>query len=306
MNYGFEDGKFYLDIKACERPHLNMREEHELRAKEIAEKYKKICVSFSGGVDSQAMIHSFKNLGADFQSAFLYLPGYNDCEYEQVKVIEHKYGGINLNIIDFDVDAIQEELEQGGIEHDMPTLINILQRKFLGCLPSDWDFVQMAHDPFVYINKNNGRPYWYQGYYLPEISRQRIFQSLNRTGNNIFWCDTSEFLSSILDDDVFKAAIVTARYFDGNKARVPGKYLHTVDRWDFYIKPIVYGKYWKDELIYFPKFAGTENIAYISGNTEFRKHALSVPYYEFLNFLNQNNGETKRFYENVPYVKLEE
>lgn len=306
MIYGFENGKFYIDFKSCERPHLNMREEHELRAKEIAETSNKLCVSLSGGVDSQAMVHSFKRLGVDFQSAFLYLPGYNDQEYEQVKIVNQKYGGVNLNIIDFEVDEIQEEIEQGGIEFDMPTLINVLQRKFLGCLPSDWDFVQMAHDPFVFVNHQNNKAFWYQGYYLPEISRQRIFNTLNRTGKNIYWCDTSEFLASILDDDVYKAAIITAKYFDGNKARVPGKKLHTVDRWDYYIKPIIYGKYWKDELIYFPKFAGTENIHYISGNPEFRKHALTVPYFEFLDFLNQNNGEVRRFYENVEYVRLDE
>jgi hypothetical protein len=306
MKYGFENGLFYLDLAACSRPHGNMKEEHNLRAKEIAESSSKILVSLSGGVDSQSMLHSFYHMGVPAEYAFLYMPGYNDNEYQQVQILQEKYSGIKLHIVDLDVMSVEDRVHDLAIDLDVPTKINIIQKLFLEQLPEDWDFVQMAHDPFVYVNHESGNIHYYQGYYLPEVTKQRVFESVNRSGREIYWCDSPEFLASIIDDEVYKAAIITARYFDGNGAKVEGKKLHTVDRWDYYIKPIIYGKYWQDELIYFPKFAGSENIPYIGGNPRFRKHALTIPYFEFLNFLNQNNGEQKRFYENVKYVRLNE
>jgi hypothetical protein len=306
MKYGFEGDRFFLDLESCSRPHGTFREEHERRAQDIAAASNNIWLSLSGGVDSQSMLHSFMLLGVPVTCAFMHLPGYNDNEYDQIKILDKKYGGLKLEIVTFDVQAIEREVVYEGIRRDMPTLINILQRKFLSALPGDCDLVQQAHDPFVWINPESRNSYYYQGYYLPEISRARMFESVKRTGRVFFWGDTPEMLASILDDEIYRSAVYTSEYFDGNGAIIEGKYLRTVDRWDYYIKPLVYGKYWKDELIYFPKFAGTEKINYISGNEKFKKHAVVIPYFKFLDFLNSNDGHTERFYENVPYMQLDQ
>jgi hypothetical protein len=298
-NYGFEQEKFFIDFKSSHRPFGNMREEHERRAIEVAEQSKKLYLSLSGGVDSQSILHSLISIKADFNAVFFYMPGFNDNEYENVKIVAKKYG-INVSIVDFDVLGNQKLIEHESIKYDMPTEINILHRNFLKQLPPDCDFVQMTHDPFVFINPRSGNAYFYQGYYLPEISRYRILKTLDRTGKNFAWLDKPEFLLSILTDDVFESAVYTARYFDGNGATVEGKNLRTVDRWDYYIKPLIYGKYWKDELIYFPKFVGTEKIPFINGNPKFRLNALAIPYKEFIEFLSDQQETVKRFYENVP------
>jgi hypothetical protein len=300
MNYGFEDNKFYIDFVSCNRPHGTMREASDRRAMDLAEQGGKFMLGNSGGLDSQSVLHSFYTQGIPLETAFLYLPTYNDNEYEQVKILDKKYG-IKTHIVDLDPMACREEIEQLSIELDIPAKNNVLQRKFLSMLPSDYHFVQMVHDPFVFIDNDFSRFRYYQGYYLPELSRSRAFESLNRTGKNIFYGDTPEFLASILDDDVYRAALKASRYFDGNGAVVPGKYLKTLDRWDFYIKPILYGKYWGDELIYFPKYQGFEKIQYLHGNNKFRHHAITIQYDEIVNFLNTPGGITKRYYENVPY-----
>jgi hypothetical protein len=298
MNYGFENNKFYIDITSTSRPHGNMREEHEFRAKEIAESNDKLWVGLSSGVDSQSILHSFHSLGVDATYAFMYFPGYNDNEYKQIKILEKKYN-IQAAIFDFDPIKIQAEAEALSKELDVHSYVNIFHTIFLKSIPEYCNFIQMTHDPFVYVDVERNKQYFYQGYYLAEISRDRAFKKVHRSGKTIFWGDYPEFLMSILDDDVYKAAIYTARYFDGNGATVAHKSLKTLDRWDYYIKPIIYGKYWKDELIYFPKFGGQENIpyAYNFENGLTKKHSVAIPYFDFLNFLGNQKTETKRFYQ---------
>jgi hypothetical protein len=224
------------------------------------------------------------------------MPGYNEVEYEQLQLVKKKYGQ-RIDIIDLDPYSIKEEVLDFAIKNKINP-IQGLHRKFLSILPDDYDFIQMVHDPFVYVSPTYNL-YYYQGYYLPEINRHRAFERLGRKGKHIFYGDTTEFLLSVIDDEIFKAAFVAARYYDENGLDLPGKKLKTFDRWDYYIKPLLYGKYWGDSLTYFPKYQGFENIDYLKGNPKIRVHGIAIPYYEFLTFLNTPGGQIKRFYENV-------
>ncbi len=300
MRYGFEDGKFYIELTSRNREVGNMREESDRRARDLAEQYGgKFMLGNSGGLDSQSVIHSFVTQGIPLETAFLHLPGYNDNELEQVKYIDNKYG-LKTHIIDIDPFACQDEIIEISNQLDISSRNNVLQRKFLSMLPDDYNFIQMVHDPFVYVYPGYEKFGYMQGYYLPEITRSRAFESLNRRGANIFYGNTEEFLLSIIGDDIFKAALMSARYFDGNGVTHPDKYLKTVDRWDFYIKPLLYGKYWGDELTYFPKYAGFEPIEYLHGNKKFRHKAVIIPYDEVIEFIKTPGAITKRFYQNVP------
>lgn len=301
MEYGFENDKFYIELTSRTRPVGNMREESDRRARDLAEQGGKFMLGNSGGLDSQSVLHSFHTQGIPIESAFLYLPGHNDNELEQVRFIDRKYG-ITTQIIDIDPIAVQKEIEDTADELDISAKNNVLQRKFLSMLPSDYDFVQMVHDPYVFVYPNYQRFGYFQGYYLPEISRARAFNSLGRTGRNIFYGNTEEFLLSIIADPIFRAALLSARYFDGNGVTHPNKHLKTVDRWDFYIKPLLYGRYWGDELTYFPKYAGFETVEYLHGNSKFRQHAVIIPYAQLIEFIKVPGGIKKRFYENVPAV----
>ena len=197
--------------------------------------------------------------------------------------------------------SVKDEVIRISNELNIPGKNNILQSMFLDMLPDDYNFVQMVHDPYCWINQEFNKPYYFYGYYLPEISRDRAFARLNRRGKNIFFGDTYEFLLSILGDDTYRGALASAPYFDGNGLDLPDKYLKTVDRWDYYIKPIIYGKYWGDTLTYFPKYQGFEKIDYLHGNPLFRKHAVITPYTEVVDILS-TPGASKRFYENVIYT----
>jgi hypothetical protein len=293
MIYNCTDGQFSITIPGNKYSPGNMKEESDRRAVDIAATSDKILVSVSSGIDGQAMIHSFHTQGIPFETAFLYSPGFNDIEYDQLRVLISKY---NLKPIIVELDPISLK-DQVLYESDIHRIQRnqIYQKLFLEKLPGDYDFVQMSHDPFVYISSSNKWQY-YQGYNGPEVSRDRAFKLVNRKGKCIFYGDTSEFLYSILADDIYSSALFSARYFDGNGLQKPGVLLGTVDRWDYYIKPLMYGKYWKDSLIYFPKYAGFENIPYLSEHSWFQENATLIPYSVMLE--NMKNGIDTTYNQN--------
>lgn len=298
MKYGFDSDKFYLEYESCSRPVGNMRQESDRRALEIAELGSKLYISISAGLDSQSVLHSFYTQGIPIDTIFFYMPGYNDVEYENLKLVDKKYG-IKTQIVDLDPLIIKDEVLADVEKYQLSTN-QAIQKKFISLLPTDWDLIQMVHDPFVYVSPTR-KFYYYQGLHDPELSKIRLHEALGRKGKFIPYGTTSEFIYSILNDDVYRSALYSSQYFDGNKLSKEGVDLLTLDRWDYYIKPLIYGKYWTDELIYFPKFGGWENVPYSKGNRWFRKNAVAIPYFEFLNHLSSKPGNTKRYYENVPY-----
>ena len=297
MKYGFVDKKFYFEFNSCERVPGNMKEENDRRAVELAQCGSKLMLSLSSGLDSQSVLHSFHSQGIPINTYFMYLPGYNDFEYENLKLVDHKYQ-IKTNIIDVDIDAIrsdlEEECERTGIHK-----YSLLWKKFLTLLPADQDLIQMAHDPFIHISQRK-QFFYFISYNSPEVVRHRAFELVDRPGRVIFYGDTPEFLLSIITDDIFKAALHSHVYFDGNGLHKKGVKLQTVDRWDYYIKPLIYGKYWKDQLLYFPKYVGFENLEWLSSPPlPYRQHGISIPYFDLITHLKSEPGKVKRFYENV-------
>jgi hypothetical protein len=300
---GFEDGKFYIDFESCSRPVGNMREEADRRAVELYSSSQNLLLGLSGGLDSQGVLHSFMSQGIPLETVFFYSPGYNDNELENVRFLDKKYG-ITTQVVDLDPVALRPEIEELTEKYDFPLKNNALQMKFLEQVPKHYDFIQMCLDPFIYINPASRKFYYYQGYYLTMMSRLRCFSHLNRTGKNIMYGWTPEFLTSVITDDIYLGALRAATYFDGNGVKIPLKSPRTLDRWDMYIKPILYGKYWGEELEYFPKYAGFEKLEWILVEPRYKayyvkKHAMAIPYFEFVDFLKLGTGKVKRYYENI-------
>jgi hypothetical protein len=302
MEHGWEDGKFYVEYHGVDRPVGNMREESDRRAKDIAEGGGNIIVCNSGGLDSQSVIQSFRDIDCPIDTVFLYLPGYNDHELEQIKFIDNKYQ-IKTEIVDLDPFALKDDIEKLSVEYDVSSKNQILQSIFVSKLPKDSHVVQLISHPVCLPLADYTKLVFYAGYYVEEISRERAFSKLNRTGKNIFFGNTYKYLLSILQDDTFKGAVESARYFDGNKlfSNERSASPQSVDRWDYYIKPIIYGKYWGDTLTYFPKSNGFENIDFLKGNPVYRKHACIILYHELLDIL-KTPGAIKRVYENVKFI----
>jgi len=73
----------------------------------------------------------------------------------------------------------------------------------------------------------------------------------------------------MLTDEIYKVALISDKYFNND--------LNGYNRYDNYIKPLIYAKYWKDELEYYPKLTGIENINYLSDIGWWHEHGLYIP-----------------------------
>jgi len=301
MDWGFENQKFYIEYTSCTRPVGTLYEEFDRRALEIAESnIDDLLVSISGGVDSQAMLNSFLKQDIPVKTVFMYLPGYNDIEYDNLKLLDMKLQ-IKTEIVDIDPYKYKEELEEEAEKYDIQTN-SLLHKKFFSMLPSSANIVFMDYDPYIHVDENWDF-FWYQGFNSTEVTRDRALRLLKREGKIIWFGDTSEMRTSLLDEEMLWSILYSWKYYYGNGVtRDTGHKLRlrTDDRWDFYLKPFVYGKYWKDELIYFSKFSGFENVPFLYQKPLYMKeHAVLVPLQEFIDFYKSCTKEKRRFYENL-------
>lgn len=295
MKFGFDNDTWYIEYTSTTRKVGNIKEESSLRALDIANNYSDIVLSFSSGLDSQCMLKSFIDHGIPIETVFMYLPNYNDNEYHQILQCDKHYG-IKTRIIDFDPYVYEDEINQWSLDLDISNKNSLLHRKFLSLLPDSCTFIQNIGPPSIYINPVTRKKFIFTGHNSLEISRRRAFDSLNRIGKSPFWDYTPEFLLSTLQDDIFHAGLSAFQYIDSVTKNVDSI---SVDRWDYFIKPFMYGKYWADSLLYFPKYAGFEKINFIKEDidTKLRYNSVVVPFDEFLKFLN-NTGTSKRYYSN--------
>ena len=297
INFGFEDNKFFMEFPSCSRPIGNLREEFEQRARDLFSYNKKLMLGISSGLDSQTVMHSFCSQGLDIKYVFLHMPGYNDFEFNNLQILTKKYS-VSPIVIEMDPIAMQNELmheyETTGV---LPS--HAMQAKFLGMLPDDYDIIQGIPGPDLLVSKNNW--YMFESANSIEIARLIAFQRVPRTGKVIGWERTSEITASMLNDDAIKSFMYSYNYISAHDLIYrDGTEIPIINHWDLYIKPFVYGRYWKDELEYFPKKTGFETLNWIYNGPrhDYRKNLVKIPYWTLVDHLLSINGETLKFYEN--------
>ncbi len=298
INFGFEDQKFYVDYASCSRKVGNLREEFEKRAVELYTNQSKLMLSLSAGLDSQVVLHSFFSQEIPIECAFLYHPGYNEFEYINLKKLEKKYGFETL-IIDIDPLKCKDEVTSLSQELNLHAY-TLIHRKFLSMLPEDYSIILGAELPDLYYVNNKW--YYVETANSYAISKLRAFQTIpGKTGEIISWGRTSEILLSLLTDDIVTAYLDTYPLYMSQNRLIynDGTEIPVIDHGDLYIKPFLYGRYWKDELEYFAKYQGPEGIDYIMNgpNFEYKKNVVGIPYDNFVDHLRSNSPKVKRFYQ---------
>jgi hypothetical protein len=285
MNYGFNEyNKFYVEYETATRLETNMRQETEIKAVELYKQNSNIIVCLSSGLDSQSVLHSFITQGIHVEYAFLYLPGVNEGEFQNLQILEKKYG-FKTTIIDLDIESLKDRVLHESAELDVHPIC-IVHKIFIEQLPSSATVTQMAHDPFIYITSDKKR-YFVQSYYDIEIMKMRTYSTIDRSGICDYYGTNSNFLYSILNDPIHRSFISSHEYFDGNGVTKPGVRLTSSARYDYYIKPVLYGMHWRDELIYFPKQGGYLSVPWLDSHIPFVKEnrSIVVGYERFLDYL---------------------
>ena len=296
INFNFCQDKFYVSYRPCGRPIQNLRKEFETRAKNLSNYSKKLMLCLSSGLDSQEVMHSFFSQGIKIDYAFLYQPGFNETEYENIQILEKKYN-FKAIVIEIDPEKVKDKVLDLHKKLNLPPN-QILHKMFVEQLPEDADILQGVHGPDFLQHENKW--YMFESANSFEISRLRSLLLIDRSGRIIGFERTPEILCSWLDDEITKAFLCSYHYIKNNRLIYDnGESIPMIDYWDLYLKPFFYGKYWKDELEYFPKYQGCEKIDYIINGpkNQYEKNLVMMSYVDLVNFLKCGRTGKKIFKE---------
>ena len=305
MKFGLDENeKFYVEYTACSRPVGNVRQEMEIACKNLAEQGK-VLISLSGGLDSQVVLHSFNMQKLPVECAFLYHPGYNEVEYEQVKILEQKYNFKSI-VVTINVDDHREDLESLSLATRIPPEHHLM-KLFVKQLPDDRDFLQGIEAPVLYWH--NSVTYCLDTWNTIAIARYRALSELDRKGK-IVYVDrrslSNEFALAYLTDPIVNSYIAARTYIEKNGLVDKDTLLppSMVFSWEYYVKPLIFGTYWKNELEYFPKFASQKKIPWMSNPKNpkhlhsYRRQSVYIERNDLIAHLQQwGSNSTKRWTE---------
>jgi hypothetical protein len=299
INFGFEEDQFYMTFNSCSRDVKDVRTECEILCEKIYSQNKNIMLSLSSGLDSQVVLHSFISKKIPIKCAFLYMPGFNETEFNQIKILYTKYNKLDLKVIKLDPILLKEELLSEYETTGIPPY-QLLHKKFLSMLPSEYDFIQGLDGP-DFIKKDSE---WYVIHTANSFinSRVRGLDLIEREGRIISWEKSPEIYLSILDDDITSYFMIAYNNISKNGLSYSNdKAIPIIDHYDLYIKPYLYAKYWKDELKYFPKYQGPENVQWIMNKVwhEYKKNLITVKYDVLVDHLKSKNGTTLKLYQQL-------
>ncbi len=298
MSYGFIDNKFYIDLKPCSRSVGSVRQEFSERASFINNHYKNLILSFSGGIDSQATYLAFKDSGIDIPCAFLHMPTYNDNEYENVKKCVEKH---NMDLIKIEIDPYREKDKILSESERLQIPPNqILHSIFLEKLPKKYTLVEGFNGPDPYVHE--GKHYILETANSVEYARLRAYKQRNKARTVVAFEKDEHILLSILKDNILTSMCYSWEYYAIEGLSFLGEEpISVINYWDLFIKPIFYGKNWKNDLIYFPKYQGCEKIDFIINGMEhrYRENQIFLNVEDTIKFL-ENGKETKRYWQRNP------
>ena len=264
MKFGIDDNnKFYVEFTSCPRPVGNMREELDLACQRIASEGK-IMISLSSGLDSRVILHSFATQGLPYECAFMHHPGFNDGELANIRILEKKYG-FTANVVEIDAMAVKDQVETLALETRVPVQHHVT-KMFIDQIPEEYNVVEGIENPDLYME--DGRWKMMESWNAIDLMATRFHREHYRS-NRLIHIDRrsehDELAISMMTDDIAQAYRYAFPFIKNNglvekdTGEAPSM---VIWGWTYYIKPIQFGKYWRDELIYFPKFAVQQQIEY--------------------------------------------
>lgn len=286
-----------MTINSVSRPVGNLREECEQKARDLYKENDKIMLGLSGGLDCQVVLHSFVTQSIPIKCAFLYLKGCNNFELNNVLALQKKYN-LDLEIVELDPDSLKEQVLKEYEETGIPPY-QLMHKHFLSLLPDEYTFIQGLDGPDLVKRSPNNQWYVLQTANSFVNSRVRGLEMLPRKGRIVSWEKSPEILYSILTDKVLKAYMSAHSNIVNNQLSYENdKPIPLIDHFDLYMKPIMYGIYWQDELEYFHKYQGPEEVSWIMNTKwhQYDKNVLYMPYDEVINILS-TPGMSKTYYE---------
>jgi len=297
MKLSFTNNIFSVTLQGTDRPIGNIRQECEQKARTLYKENNKIMLALSGGLDCQVVLHSFVSQSIPIKCAFLYLKDCNNFELNSVKVLEKKYD-LDLTIIELNPDELKDSVMKEYAITGIPPY-QLMHKHFLTLLPPEYTFIQGLDGPDLVKRKIDEKWYIIQTANSFVNSRVRGLEMIDRPGKIVSWEKSTEIFYSIITDDVVTSYMYAHNNIVNNGLSYENdKAIPLIDHYDLYIKPIMYGKYWKDELEYFSKYQGPEEVPWIMCQKwhHYDKNVVYIPYNEAIDIMSTVN-KVKTYYQ---------
>jgi hypothetical protein len=303
MRTSRENGTFYTEYIKPNRPVGTWRDELERAVKIRCTK--PVMLSLSSGLDSQLLLVTLSKLNIPFQAVYLDLIGHNQEQLSRVNELENRWG-FKTDIVSVDPDSIKDKILDEATERSLPPN-HLIHREFLSLLDKDKDFLIGLEGPDLVFEKSTNKSYVLEANNSFENTRLRILHEINRSGKIINIdkdpTDDDGMLYSILTDEVYAGFVASMQYtFHNNLQNENGEKLDTIWYWNYYLKPIMMGKHWGNDLVYYPKLSGIETINWLKDCPimhDYSKDKTYTDYTRLVNFLRNGKDDTVRVYSSL-------
>lgn len=257
ITYDIDDQGYVVKYKSPNRKFGNLREELNNDVTSINNEHGKVYVAFSSGVDSQVILRCFLDMKADFEPFFIHVKGRNDFEYRVVKESE-KFYGIPIKIIEVDIDQHKDEWLARREAEQFVSLVHYPFELAIKQLPESWPVIMSgANEPAVIGNPKSGL-YIYHNHYESLLLR---FNLIGKHRTILDFPYSSESLAAYYCDDLIKTWGDVCNYYISNDLTVAGtnRPVDAGSRFNYYLKGLLKGKYFKKDILWPSKKTGYEN-----------------------------------------------
>jgi hypothetical protein len=256
ITYDLENNGLVVKYKSPSRKFGNMREELNNDVKRINHEHGKVYVAFSSGVDSQVILRCFLDMGGDFEPFFIHVKGLNDFEYRVVKESE-KFYGIKIKIVDVDINQHRDEWLKRRKNEDAVTLLHYPFEFASKQLPENYPMIMSgANEPAIIGNSKTGL-YIYHNYSESLLLR---FNLINSHRKILDFPYSAESLAAYYCDDLIKTwSDVCGYYINNGLLTSESEKISPASRFNYYLKGLLKGKYFKKDILWPSKKTGYEN-----------------------------------------------
>jgi hypothetical protein len=290
MKHSIEDGRYCIELETEGFIPAFEKQSFYKDARQLLDKEKDIpAVMFSGGLDSQIVVKSLMANNAEFECFFMYRPGANETELENARLCQKRWG-FRLNIIDIDPVADFQNYQQLMPSADITGYSYCLYHSFTKQIPDTFSLIQ-GTAPYLILWRGKTELEVIFSYYDSIEQNRRVIDHTAGKPRHIHFPYTDKLHCMMMANQYVNHLRNCFDYYAFQYNDMLDKY----SIWDNCFKPLIHSHIWGDELIYFPKKHGMENMYWAThsippGRKIFMKHI------DYENLFKTTTG-TQKFYE---------
>ena len=290
MKQSIENGLYCIEVESEGYiPKLEKQSFYQDGRKLLESATRKPAVMFSGGLDSQIIVKTLQANDADFECFFMYRPKANETELENARACQKKWG-FRLNIIEIDPVSDFQAYQKMISEADITGYSYCLYHSFTKQIDDQYDLIQ-GTAPYLILWRGQKELEVIFSYYDSIEQNRRVIDYTAGRRRHIHFPYTDKMHCLMMANQYVNHLRNCFDYYAFQYTDMLDKY----SIWDNCFKPLIHSHVWHDELIYFPKKHGMENMYWATHSIP-PGRKIYIPHVDYENLFKTKTG-TFKFYE---------